>query len=453
MICSSTAELNELNNDDHDSDDKIVRSCEENSSSPCSEDQGYYDNQSFEKCSREDESNACKSPSSSSAASPVMCSSEFCKPNKISPALSKNSSGVFCRICHEGDTEEEELISPCSCSGSMGLIHRSCIEKWLSTVNQDTCEICKEKFLVSKHSRPFLNWLLTPAVGDDQRNLLGDTVCFILLTPLTTISAYLCASGAMFYLKVKKSEAVGLMCLASLLVAIYVVWFLLTIRYHFQVWFKWRLNNQDIRLLDVSANRPQSHSNGRQSSGERTKQKVCVSMVNETQSSSKSEKTFSLMEEDEPTSTLPNFDSIEEVDGIEDILKHYSDDGVSDNNPSSPTKPKSVSTSNIPDPTQSRGTPLSPVIISSNSMENDPSILVSSTPESDIYAQPQIPAQVEEVNKNYPCPYLTDLKEHFITIGRRAECSAKKSRGTFSPHPKTRTRIRSLRSTPNYQKI
>merc|ERR1719347_348012 len=57
----------------------------------------------------------------------------------------------------------------------------------------------------------------------------------------------------MFYLKqVKKSEAVGLMCLASLLVAIYIVWFLLTIRYHFQVWFKWRINNQDIRLLDTS---------------------------------------------------------------------------------------------------------------------------------------------------------------------------------------------------------
>ena len=69
-------------------------------------------------------------------------------------------------------------------------------------MNQDTCEICKEKFLVSRHTKPFTSWLLTPAVGDDQRNLLGDTVCFLLLTPLTTISAYLCASGAVFYMQV-----------------------------------------------------------------------------------------------------------------------------------------------------------------------------------------------------------------------------------------------------------
>ena len=35
--------------------------------------------------------------------------------------------------------------------------------------------------------------------------------------------------------QVKKSEAVGLVCLAALLVAIYMIWLLLTIRYHCQV--------------------------------------------------------------------------------------------------------------------------------------------------------------------------------------------------------------------------
>ena len=84
----------------------------------------------------------------------------------------------------------------------MGLVHRSCIEKWLSSVNKDTCELCQQKYRVSRHSRPFSSWLLTPAVGDDQRNLMGDTVCFLLLTPLTTISAYLCASGASYYFHV-----------------------------------------------------------------------------------------------------------------------------------------------------------------------------------------------------------------------------------------------------------
>jgi len=176
--------------------------------------------------------------------------------NSLLSQCSKNSTGLFCRICHDGEGEER-LISPCHCSGSVGLLHRTCIEKWLSSVNKDTCELCHQKFRVSRHSRPFSSWLLTPAVGDDQRNLMGDLVCFMLLTPLTTISAYLCASGASYYLhQIKKSEAVGLLALASILVFIYLIWLLLTIRYHFQVWFKWRSNNQDIRLLDVSNNMP-----------------------------------------------------------------------------------------------------------------------------------------------------------------------------------------------------
>ena len=41
--------------------------------------------------------------------------------------------------------------------------------------------------------------------------------------------------------QVKKSEAVGLVCLAALLVAIYMIWLLLTIRYHCQVGL-WSVN-------------------------------------------------------------------------------------------------------------------------------------------------------------------------------------------------------------------
>jgi len=189
--------------------------------------------------------------------SPPASSWSYLRDSSALSQSSKNSSSVFCRICHEGESGGERLISPCLCSGSVGLLHRSCIERWLSSVNKDTCELCHQKYRVSRHSRPFSSWLLSPAVGDDQRNLVGDTVCFILLTPLTTISAYLCASGASYYLhQIKKSEAVGLLALAALLILIYLVWLLLTIRYHFQVWFKWRLNNQDIRLLDVTNNLP-----------------------------------------------------------------------------------------------------------------------------------------------------------------------------------------------------
>ena len=114
----------------------------------------------------------------------------------------KNSSAIFCRICHE-DEKYEKLISPCLCSGSVGLVHRSCIEKWLTLMNSDTCELCNKQFSIRRHTRPFYSWLCEPAlVGDDHRNLVGDCICFFLLTPLAGISTYLCASGAAFYFKV-----------------------------------------------------------------------------------------------------------------------------------------------------------------------------------------------------------------------------------------------------------
>ena len=153
---------------------------------------------------------------------------------KESPSGTKGSSGVFCRICHEGDMDGDKLISPCSCSGSVGLIHRTCIEKWLTTVNQDTCEICKQKFLVSRHTKPFSSWLMTPAVGDDQRNLLGDTICFLLyLHDLVALDHQISLPGGNLDLSSKS-------CFNCV---------------HFgQVCFKWRVNNQDIRLLDVTTN-------------------------------------------------------------------------------------------------------------------------------------------------------------------------------------------------------
>ena len=72
----------------------------------------------------------------------------------------KQTSGVFCRICHEGDFMES-LLSPWSLQllwigestddwqdkvsfpHQVGVVHRSCLEKWLSSSQYDTCELCR----------------------------------------------------------------------------------------------------------------------------------------------------------------------------------------------------------------------------------------------------------------------------------------------------------------------
>ena len=58
------------------------------------------------------------------ALSSTFSSSNLSDCAKESRSGSKGSSGVLCRICHDGDLDEDKLISPCSCSGSVGLIHR-----------------------------------------------------------------------------------------------------------------------------------------------------------------------------------------------------------------------------------------------------------------------------------------------------------------------------------------
>ena len=68
-----------------------------------------------------------------------------------------------CRICYQDEeTEENPLIQPCICSGTMKYIHYECLKQWISTqscvridynelcsiflIKQIECELCKSKF-------------------------------------------------------------------------------------------------------------------------------------------------------------------------------------------------------------------------------------------------------------------------------------------------------------------
>ena len=58
-----------------------------------------------------------------------------------------------CRICHSSGSSEEagELIRcPCDCRGSLGFVHKLCIETWLSRRNLQTCELCHFRFVTER---------------------------------------------------------------------------------------------------------------------------------------------------------------------------------------------------------------------------------------------------------------------------------------------------------------
>ncbi|XP_072775500.1 E3 ubiquitin-protein ligase MARCHF2 isoform X2 [Taeniopygia guttata] len=77
-------------------------------------------------------------------------------------ALGAQSDGPICRICHEGGNGEG-LLSPCDCTGTLGTVHKSCLEKWLSSSNTSYCELCHTEFVVERRPRPLTEALLLPA--------------------------------------------------------------------------------------------------------------------------------------------------------------------------------------------------------------------------------------------------------------------------------------------------
>ncbi|XP_060752256.1 E3 ubiquitin-protein ligase MARCHF3-like isoform X1 [Tachysurus vachellii] len=202
-----------------------------------------------------------------------------------SAVLAKQSVLVerpMCRICHDGGGQEE-LLSPCECAGTLGTIHRSCLEHWLSASSTSFCELCHFQFSVQRKARPLLEvcsllqrlcslvvdtsshlavatkkleWIRNPGLRQEKRTLFGDMVCFLLITPLATISGWLCLRGAVDHLHFSsRLEAVGLIALTVALFTIYLFWTLVSLRYHCRLYNEWRQTNQRVVLL-----LPKSHS-------------------------------------------------------------------------------------------------------------------------------------------------------------------------------------------------
>ncbi|XP_075229686.1 uncharacterized protein LOC142329178 [Lycorma delicatula] len=68
--------------------------------------------------------------------------------NNTSKNLKEEVSRVesWCRICQESTSEV--LVSPCRCRGTQGLVHLSCLERWLTISGTSACEVCFYQYCV-----------------------------------------------------------------------------------------------------------------------------------------------------------------------------------------------------------------------------------------------------------------------------------------------------------------
>lgn len=168
-------------------------------------------------------------------------------PNSVLNSTHINSA-ILCRICYNGEIKEP-LLQPCDCSGTMGLVHKSCLEKWLSQCNKNQCEICNFNYDVNRQKRPFSAWIYRPITTKDTKNLLNDLLCFLILTPLAFLSIWYCIGFAFkFTESINRWESSGLVILTTFLVIIYFLWLSFSSRYHYKVFKNWQEKNQIVTL-------------------------------------------------------------------------------------------------------------------------------------------------------------------------------------------------------------
>lgn len=79
---------------------------------------------------------------------PAIDSNTTIKPYLDSISLSE----PYCRVCH--CTGDEELISPCYCSGSVKWVHETCLVKWMKSSFKESCELCRKNIEIAKRRKP-----------------------------------------------------------------------------------------------------------------------------------------------------------------------------------------------------------------------------------------------------------------------------------------------------------
>lgn len=77
-------------------------------------------------------------------------------PSTVSLKSKTSLSSICCKICV--DNRDEALFEPCRCSGTMGVIHQSCLIKWLALSGRGHCEICGYRYL-TKNANNCINML------------------------------------------------------------------------------------------------------------------------------------------------------------------------------------------------------------------------------------------------------------------------------------------------------
>lgn len=153
----------------------------------------------------------------------------------------------MCRICFRG-SRAGSLLSPCNCKGTIGLVHKECLEEWLSRRNTDECNICSYQFKVERTPKSIWDWLRDPSSRPNRWYILVDMSLSLFGGVMLLVSAWLSAVEMISGI----SSVLGcvLICIIVVLAGlICIADIYLMVRHHHQALVQWRQNNWGVRLV------------------------------------------------------------------------------------------------------------------------------------------------------------------------------------------------------------
>ena len=209
----------------------------------------------------------CKSDSISTK----RCRICFMSSNSLSTSGPKTRFSKF--LCHRSSGDEEKsypkndelLTNVCSCRGSIGSVHKSCLQRWLAISNSTSCDLCHGSFrhLLVQKPKTFSDFIASSSSTLSCKSYFWvDVLSFVLLTPVTTVSLSLCLKGLLFYAK-SVAEYISLITLMALLITTYILWLITCTYQHVKSFRDWkRVNfelvvdgrNRDMRGSDIRTN-------------------------------------------------------------------------------------------------------------------------------------------------------------------------------------------------------
>ena len=92
--------------------------------------------------------------------------------SRSSNSSKSSESRDICRICHCERTDDEPLISPCYCLGTMKYLHQSCLQRWIKSSGIRSCELCKFQFIMHAEVKPFKQWQKLSMNGLERRKII-----------------------------------------------------------------------------------------------------------------------------------------------------------------------------------------------------------------------------------------------------------------------------------------